>query len=248
MRQKEAPSGDIYYFCNAIVKFRMKQRRFTVWTCLVATVVLLVGCLQDKVGGVRIYSEPNAELYSISNQVSLFLFHASGPWKAESPVPWLQVLKETGPGGTDTLKVMTTQKNLTGQERRALVELVADGELTTVEVMQRDEYAEFDRDTIKLPAEGGMMDVDFRANERDSLQLYVTGSLVEFLEDTRKKDSTKASRAEDKEFKGTLNFLRVLPNTDTLARDGHFVLAIGIGNERYIGLDTLVFHQDGLTK
>ena len=216
---------------------------------IVASVLmLLAGCLQDKVGGGKMYSEPNVVVYSVANQTSMFLFYASGPWTATSPVPWLEVTKASGPGGTDTLKVMTTQKNLTGQERRALVELVADGELTTVEVMQRDEYAEFDRDTIKLPAEGGMMDVDFRANERDSLQLYVTGSLVEFLEDTRKKDSTKASRAEDKEFKGTLNFLRVLPNTDTLARDGHFVLAIGIGNERYIGLDTLVFHQDGLTK
>ena len=131
----------------------MKQRRFTVWTCLVATVVLLVGCLQDKVGGVRIYSEPNAELYSISNQVSLFLFHASGPWKAESPVPWLQVLKETGPGGTDTLKVMTCEKNLTGVERSALVTLVSDGELRTVEIKQRNEYAEFDREEFNLPME-----------------------------------------------------------------------------------------------
>ena len=223
----------------------MKQMRLLI---VASVLMLLAGCLQDKVGGVKMYSEPNVVVYSVANQTSMFLFYASGPWTATSPVPWLDVTKASGPGGTDTLKVMTTQKNLTGQERRALVELVADGELTTVEVMQRDEYAEFDRDTIKLPAEGGMMDVDFRANERDSLQLYVTGSLVEFLEDTRKKDSTKASRAEDKEFKGTLNFLRVLPNTDTLARDGHFVLAIGIGNERYIGLDTLVFHQDGLTK
>lgn len=223
----------------------MKQMRLLI---VASVLMLLAGCLQDKVGGVKMYSEPNVVVYSVANQTSMFLFYASGPWTATSPVPWLEVTKASGPGGTDTLKVMTTQKNLTGQERRALVELVADGELTTVEVKQRDEYAEFDRDTIKLPAEGGMMDVDFRANERDSLQLYVTGSLVEFLEDTRKKDSTKASRAEDKEFKGTLNFLRVLPNTDTLARDGHFVLAIGIGNERYIGLDTLVFHQDGLTK
>jgi hypothetical protein len=223
----------------------MKQMRLLI---VASVLMVLAGCLQDKVGGVKMYSEPNVVVYSVANQTRMFLFYASGPWTATSPVPWLEVTKASGPGGTDTLKVMTTQKNLTGQERRALVELVADGELTTVEVMQRDEYAEFDRDTIKLPAEGGMMDVDFRANERDSLQLYVTGSLVEFLEDTRKKDSTKASRAEDKEFKGTLNFLRVLPNTDTLARDGHFVLAIGIGNERYIGLDTLVFHQDGLTK
>ena len=89
----------------------MKQRQFTFWACLVATVLLLAGCLQDKVGGVRIYSEPSAEFYSIPNQTGLFLFHSSGPWKATSPEPWLQVLKESGPGGTDTLKVMTTQKS-----------------------------------------------------------------------------------------------------------------------------------------
>jgi len=224
----------------------MKQLRLLI---VAGVLMLLAGCLQDKVGGVRMYSEPNAVVYSVSNQTSMFLFYASGPWTATSPVPWLQLVKGSGPGGTDTLKVTTTQKNLTGQERRALIELVADGVLSTVEIMQRDEYAEFDRDTIKLPAEGGMMDVTFRANTRDSLQLYVTGSLVEFLEDTRKKDTTNTTRAEEKEeFKGTLNFLRVLPNTETVAREGYFCLAIGIGNERHINLDTLIFHQEGLPK
>ena len=248
MRQKEAPSGDIYYFCIAIVKLRMKQRRFTVWTCLMATVVLLVGCLQDKVGGVRIYSEPNAELYSISNQVSLFLFHASGPWKAESPVPWLQVLKEAGPGGTDTLKVMTCEKNLTGVERSALVTLVSDGELRTVEIKQRNEYAEFDREEFNLPAEGGTLDVGFRTNVGDSLLLYVTGSLAKYLEDTRENDSTKddETRAETKERQGKLSWLRVLPNEDTVPRRAKFYLAFGIGNDRHISLDTLTFYQDAV--
>ena len=212
-----------------------------------AMVVLLVGCLQDKVGGVRIYSEPNAELYSISNQVSLFLFHASGPWKAESPVPWLQVLKETGPGGTDTLKVMTCEKNLTGVERSALVTLVSDGELRTVEIKQRNEYAEFDREEFNLPAEGGTLDVGFRTNVGDSLLLYVTGSLAKYLEDTRKKDSTDTeTRAENEERRGTLNWLRVLPNEDTVPRRAFFYLAFGIGNNRHISLDTLRFEQAAL--
>lgn len=205
---------------------------------------LLAGCLQDKVGGVRIYSEPSVELYSIPNQVSMFLFHASGPWTATSPEPWLQVIKESGPGGTDTLKVMTTEKNLTGVTRKVLVTLMADGEMRTVEVTQRDEYAEFDRDEFTVPAEGGMMEVTFKTNARDSLQLYVTGSLAKYLEDTRKKDSTKTSRAESKEYKGNLNWLRVLPNTDTIARKGYFYLAIGVGNDHHVSLDTLVFHQE----
>ncbi len=203
--------------------------------------LLMAGCLQDKVGGVRIYSEPSAELYSISNQVSLFLFHSSGPWTATSPEPWLKVVKESGPGGTDTLKVMTTEKNLTGQVRKATVSLVADGELRTVEIKQRDEYAEFDQEEFSLPAEGGMLEVTFRTNAPDSLQLYVTGSLAKYLEDTRKKDSTTATRAEGK---GKLNWLRVLPNTDSTARVGFFYLAIGVGNDRHISLDTLKFHQD----
>lgn len=225
----------------------MKQRQFTFWTCLVATVLLLAGCLQDKVGGVRIYSDPSAELYSVANQTSLFLFHASGPWKATSPEPWLQVMKESGPGGTDTLKVMTTQKNLTGMERQAIVTLVADGELRTVEIKQRDEYAEWDQDEFSLPAEGGMMEVTFRTNAADSLQLYVTGSLAKFLEDTRKKDSTQTeTRAETKEKKGNINWLRVLPNEDTVPRKGFFYLAIGVGNDRHVSLDTLKFHQEAL--
>jgi hypothetical protein len=225
----------------------MKQRQFTFWSCLVVTVLLLAGCLQDKVGGVRIYSEPSAEFYSIPNQTGLFLFHASGPWKATSPEPWLQVLKESGPGGTDTLKVMTTQKNLTGVERQAIVTLVADGELRTVEIKQRDEYAEWDQDEFSLPAEGGMMEVTFRTNAADSLQLYVTGSLAKFLEDTRKKDSTQTeTRAETKEKKGNINWLRVLPNEDTVPRKGFFYLAIGVGNDRHVSLDTLKFHQEAL--
>ena len=95
----------------------MKQLRLLI---VASVLMLLVGCLQDKVGVVRIYSDPSVELYSIPNQVSMFLFHASGPWTATSPEPWLQVMKESGPGGTDTLKVVTTQKNLTGQERKVL--------------------------------------------------------------------------------------------------------------------------------
>lgn len=222
----------------------MKQRHFTFWTCLVATVLLLAGCLQDKVGGVRIYSDPSAELYSVANQTSLFLFHASGPWKATSPEPWLQVMKESGPGGTDTLKVMTTQKNLTGVERKAVVTLVADGELHTVEITQRDEYAEWDQEEFNLPAEGGMMEVSFKTNATDSLQLYVSSHLFQYLEDTRKKDSTQTdTRAEKKEGKGNLNWMRVLPNTDTIPRKGYFFLAIGVGENRHVSLDTLKFYQ-----
>lgn len=209
-----------------------------------ATVLLLAGCLQDKVGGVRIYSDPSAELYSVANQTSLFLFHASGPWKATSPEPWLQVMKESGPGGTDTLKVMTTQKNLTGVERKAVVTLVADGELHTVEITQRDEYAEWDQEEFNLPAEGGMMEVSFKTNATDSLQLYVSSHLFQYLEDTRKKDSTQTdTRAEKKEGKGNLNWMRVLPNTDTIPRKGYFFLAIGVGENRHVSLDTLKFYQ-----
>ena len=209
-----------------------------------ATVLLLAGCLQDKVGGVRIYSDPSAELYSVANQTSLFLFHASGPWKATSPEPWLQVIKESGPGGTDTLKVMTTQKNLTGVERKAVVTLVADGELHTVEITQRDEYAEWDQEEFNLPAEGGMMEVSFKTNATDSLQLYVSSHLFQYLEDTRKKDSTQTdTRAEKKEGKGNLNWMRVLPNTDTIPRKGYFFLAIGVGENRHVSLDTLKFYQ-----
>ena len=222
----------------------MKQRQFTFWTSLVATVLLLAGCLQDKVGGVRIYSDPSAELYSVANQTSLFLFHASGPWKATSPEPWLQVMKESGPGGTDTLKVMTTQKNLTGVERKAVVTLVADGELHTVEITQRDEYAEWDQEEFNLPAEGGMMEVSFKTNATDSLQLYVSSHLFQYLEDTRKKDSTQTdTRTEKKEGKGNLNWMRVLPNTDTIPRKGYFFLAIGVGENRHVSLDTLKFYQ-----
>ena len=217
---------------------RMKQMRLFI---LAAIILLLAGCLQDKVGGVRVYSEPNVELYSIPNQTSEFLFYASGPWKAACTEPWLQVMKESGPGGADTLKVVTTQKNLTGEVRKAIVTIVADGELKTVEVTQRDEFAEFDQDEFSLPAEGGMLDVTFRSNFRDSLVLYVTGTLAKYLEDTRDEDSTQ--QATRTEFKGRINWLRVLPNTDTVPRKGFFYLAFALDENRHVSLDTLKFQQ-----
>ena len=209
---------------------------------LAAVMLLLAGCLQDQVGGVRVYSDPSVELFSIPNQTSEFLFYASGPWQASSPVPWLQVLKESGPGGTDTLKVVTTQKNLTGEVRTAVVTIVADGEVKTVVVTQRDEYAEFDQDEFSLPAEGGMLDLSFKSNFRDSLVLYVTGTLAKYIEDTRDEDSTQ--QATRTEFKGKINWLRVLPNTDTVPRRGFFYLALAVDENRHISLDTLKFQQD----
>ena len=216
----------------------MKQIRLLI---VAAVVMLMAGCLQDQVGGVRVYSDPNVELFSIPNQTSEFLFYASGPWQASSPVPWLQVLKDSGPGGTDTLKVVTTQKNLTGEVRTAVVNIVADGEAKTVVVTQRDEYAEFDQDEFSLPAEGGMLDLTFRSNFRDSLVLYVTGTLAKYLEDTRDEDSTQ--QATRTEFKGKINWLRVLPNTDTVPRKGFFYLALAVDENRHISLDTLRFQQ-----
>lgn len=218
---------------------RMKQMRLFI---LAAVMLLLAGCLQDQVGGVRVYSDPSVELFSIPNQTSEFLFYASGPWQASSPVPWLQVLKESGPGGTDTLKVVTTQKNLTGEVRTAVVTIVADGEVKTVVVTQRDEYAEFDQDEFSLPAEGGMLDLSFKSNFRDSLVLYVTGALAKYIEDTRDEDSTQ--QATRTEFKGKINWLRVLPNTDTVPRRGFFYLALAVDENRHISLDTLKFQQD----
>ena len=218
---------------------RMKQMRLFI---LAAVMLLLAGCLQDQVGGVRVYSDPSVELFSIPNQTSEFLFYASGPWQASSPVPWLQVLKESGPGGTDTLKVVTTQKNLTGEVRTAVVTIVADGEVKTVVVTQRDEYAEFDQDEFSLPAEGGMLDLSLKSNFRDSLVLYVTGALAKYIEDTRDEDSTQ--QATRTEFKGKINWLRVLPNTDTVPRRGFFYLALAVDENRHISLDTLKFQQD----
>ena len=104
---------------------------------------------------------------------------------------------------------------------------------------------EFDQEEFSVPAEGGMMEVTFKTNAADSLQLYVTGSLAQYLEDTRKKDSTKNTRADErKAYEGNLKWLRVLPNTDTVARKGFFYLAIGVGNNRHVSLDTLNFYQE----
>ena len=119
------------------------------------------------------------------------LFHTGGPWTATTSSPWIEVLKKSGAAGTDTLIVRTTEKNLTGKRRLAYVIGELDGERQSVDVWQRDEYAVFSEKTFNLPAEGGLLDVVFHTNCLDSLQLYVTTSLVEFLEDTRKKDSVE---------------------------------------------------------
>ena len=113
-----------------------------------------------------------------------------------------------------------------------------------VDVRQSGEYAVFDEKEYVMPATGGLLDVTFHTNVADSLMLYVTGYLSEFLEDTRKKDSASAentTRADDAQ--GRLDWLKVKPNVTDTARFGMFFLSINTKSGRRVDLDTLVFMQ-----
>lgn len=220
---------------------RMMRRGVRI-ICILLTMSLLTGCLKDKVGGVRITADSDAvEVYSVTKQTALFLFHASGPWTATADASWLKVIKASGTGGTDTLKLVTTEKNLTGEERTAHVTVASDGDQRTVTIRQSGEYALFDTKELVMPAEGGLLEVEFRTNVADSLQLFVSGHLTNYLVDTRKEDSTQASRAEEKT--GSLKWLRLLPNDSTAERSGFFFLSIHGKRGGRIDLDTLTFRQ-----
>ena len=91
-------------------------------------------------------------------------------------------------------------------------------------------------------AEGGLLDVKFRTNVADSLQLYVSSHLAQYLVDTR--DSTAKVRGEEKV--GTLGFLKVLPNDSTGVRLGLFFLSIKNRHGGRLDLDTLLFSQPPL--
>lgn len=215
------------------------MKKCAVIACVLLTLSVLVGCLKDEVGGVRFATDSSVEVYPVPRQVAMFLFHTGGPWTATTDASWLKITKESGQGGTDTLIVMTTEKNLTGSVRTAQVFVESGGQREVVDVKQSDEYAVLEVKEIVMPAEGGPLDVKFRTNVADSLQLYVTSSLAQYLVDTR--DTTKTTRGEEKT--GTLSWLHVLPNDSTGIRSAFFFLAINNKHGGRLDLDTLLFHQ-----
>lgn len=222
--------------------------RKTVWLLALLAGLLMTGCLQDEVGGVRVAADEPLEVYSVPRQVAMTLFHAGGPWTASTTSPWIEVLKQSGVAGTDTLIIKTTEKNTTGERRSALVFVESGGQRQTVEILQRDEFALFSQNVFELPAEGGIFDLTFRTNCIDSLQLYVSTSLVDFLEDTRKKDSVEETRTrEGKTVEASLKWLRALPNETDSLREGLFFLSIRHKSGLRIDLDTLHFSQAGRT-
>jgi len=229
------------------ITFTFAAMRTTAWLLALLTGLLMTGCLQDEVGGVRVATDTPLEVYSVPRQVAMTLFHAGGPWTASTSSPWIEVLKKSGSAGTDTLIIRTTEKNLTGERRLAQVIVESDGERQMVDVWQRDEYALFSENTFNLPAEGGLLDVTFRTNCLDSLQLYVTTSLVEFLEDTRKKDSVEKAPVRAMEpVEASLSWLRVLPNETDSLRQGTFFLSLHHHKSGLrVDLDTLHFSQAG---
>lgn len=218
----------------------------TAWLLALLTGLLMTGCLQDEVGGVRVATDAPLEVYSVPRQVAVTLFHTGGPWTATTSSSWIQVLKQSGVGGTDTLILKTAEKNVTGERRLAQVFIESGDQREIVEVWQRNEYALFSVKNFELPAEGGYFDVKFHTNCSDSLQLYVTTALVDYLEDTRKKDSVENVRTRAAEpVEASLSWLRVLPNETDSIREGLFFLSIPGKLGQRLDLDTLRFSQAG---
>jgi len=217
------------------------MKKSAIIVSLLLALSLLAGCLKDEVGGVRLSSDGPVELYSVPKQLAMMLFHTGGAWTATTDATWLKVKKESGTGGTDTLIIITTEKNLTGAPRTALVAVESGGQRQTVTVRQSDEYAVFETKEIVMPAEGGTLEVSFRTNVADSLQLYVSGHLTPYLKDTREDSAAVRMRGEEKT--GSLKWLRVEPNDSTGERTGVFFLSIKSRNGGRIDLDTLTFRQ-----
>ena len=231
----------LWLFEENVVILQLLMKRSAIIVCVLLMLNLMVGCLKDEIGGVRITTEGAVELYPVPQQTAMFLFYTGGPWKAATDVSWLKITKESGPGGTDTLFIVTTEKNLTGAVRTAQVTIESDGVTKSVDVRQSGEYAIFDQKEVVMFAEGGPLEVTFRTNVADSLQLYVSGYLAKYLVDTRKQDSTAETRAD--EMRGSLKWLKVLPNESDSTHIGYFFLSINNPRGGRIDLDTLHFVQ-----
>lgn len=233
----------------------MKQQKSpTLLPLLLLFLLTLYSCMKDEVGGVRIVTDEKQTVYSVPQQSVPIGFYAGGDWTATTTANWLQLLPDHGEGGrANTLVAATTALNRTKAVRSALVSITSGGMTQTVTITQSDEYAVFSCDTLDMTAEGGKINVGFETNAPDSLRLYVSSTLGEYLVNERDSAAkaagsrvmTQTAKSRAATFTSRLDWLRLLPNTTSYARSGILLLAIHDKKGLRLDLDTLHIRQAG---
>ena len=216
---------------------RYRFYRHLLWGLVLS--LTLVGCFADEVGGVYVITEPTDTLMAVANQKTNIIFNASGEWTAQTTDQWLGLKPSTGKGGKNIVTVSTTAANLTKQLRRGEVIITSDGKSQTVEILQRDDYAQFDSLEYVVEEAGGEVNIGFETNvERGRLYLgYTKFEWYAF------KDSVESTRSES--WDGKVETVIVTPNNIGTARAALFMLGIYDKHKNFVALDSTWIRQKG---
>ena len=219
----------------------MKRSR---WCLVFGTVLLLVGCLADEVGGVYLVSEGAGEMPSAKDFGTEVFFQAGDTWRAWSSAPWLSIDPKEGKSGRNGIVMRTVEANHTKTRRMATVTIESGGKQQLLTVWQRNDYALFDPKEYVVDAEGGEVQMTFSSNvSKDSLLImYYPQEWFAFVE-----DSSKNTRVAD--WDGKIKTLLVQPNTEEMEREAFFLLVLsGARRIDYQVLDTAWVRQWGCEK
>ena len=215
----------------------MKRSR---WCLVFGTVLLLVGCIADEVGGVYLVSEGTGEMPSAKDFGAEVFFQAGDTWRAWSSASWLSIDPKEGKSGRNGIVMRTVEANHTKTRRVATVTIESGGKQQLLTVWQRNDYALFEPREYVVDAEGGKVNMTFSSNvSKDSLLIrYLPVSWLEWEDDSAK------TRVAD--WNGKVRTLVAKPNPRETERIAYFVLVL-TGERRmdYQVLDTAWLRQLG---
>ena len=219
----------------------MKRSR---WCLVFGTVLLLVGCIADEVGGVYLLTETVDDMPSAKNHSAEVYFQAGDTWKARSSADWLVVDPTEGESGRNGIVLRTVEANHSRERRMATVTIESGGKQQLLTVWQRNEYALFDPKVYTVAAEGGEVEMSFTSNvAKDSLLIsYIPQEWIGWEGDTSKAGGTRAAI-----WNGRVRKLVVQPNPERTDRSASFLLVMYGEKWRtlYQVLDTAWVHQLG---
>jgi len=211
---------------------------------LTALLVLLLSlaCTEDGGSDVAITSSSIVELAAVENQSSTVDFQASSGWTATTTADWLSFAPARGEAGNATIKLTTNQTNRTKSQRTAQLLITSGSTRKTVTVIQRGDYAVFDREEYLVSAAGGTLTLGFTVNMSDPSKLQIAYTKANWINWT---DESRATRASD--VKGQTKVLTVQPNTSAEGRTSALALGYQGSDGNFIALDTAYVYQQGLT-
>jgi hypothetical protein len=201
-------------------------------------VFLLTACSSDDVEPIQLSSGQTFELYSVPGQRRTIAFEASENWTAYAGADWLTCTPRSGKAGSSEVTVATTRINRTKGVRSAQLTLRCGAYEKKITVIQRGEYAVFDKDQYVLGAEGGTVRLNITTNLDEKHSLSISYPAMGWLHWSDEKERT--TRASLKEMTTELS---VDANTTGHERQAMFMLVMDTGEENWLPLDTVVVVQ-----